>query len=136
MSVQYLLVTFPEQRSVLADGNGVGFTNHILMLPSDEYAISLDGTGYAPASIDIALSGTSMVKPMVIGFSSGSTSTSTPATPATTAAVPKSMPAPIAQGAPSTAAPSGKASPPPASKSSRPKAGAKPKTRTAVKKDA
>jgi hypothetical protein len=73
MAIEYLLVTFPEQRAVLADGNGVGFTNHTLMLPTDEYLISLAGTGYQPPNQDIALSGTSLVKPMVISFTSTGT---------------------------------------------------------------
>ena len=68
MAIEYLLVTYPEQRAVLADGNGVGFTNHTLMLPTDEYLITLAGAGYQPPSQDIALSGTSLVKPMVISF--------------------------------------------------------------------
>ena len=54
---------------MLADGAGVGFTNHILMLPGDEYEITLGGSGYSPASQNIALAGTSMIKPIVIGFS-------------------------------------------------------------------
>jgi hypothetical protein len=69
MPIQYLLVNFPDQRAVLADGNGVGFTNHMLMLPADEYAITLDGTGYQPPSRDVVLAGTSIVKPMVVTFS-------------------------------------------------------------------
>jgi hypothetical protein len=68
MAIQYLLVTYPEQRAVLADGNGVGFTNHTLMLPADEYVITLDGQGYQPASSDVVLSGTSIVKPCVVAF--------------------------------------------------------------------
>ena len=69
MAIQFLLVTFADARPVLADGAGVGFTNHILMLPGDEYEITLGGSGYAPTSQNIALAGTSMIKPMVIGFS-------------------------------------------------------------------
>lgn len=80
MAIEYLLVTYPEQRAVLADGNGVGFTNHTLMLPTDEYLITLDGGGYQPPSQDIALSGTSLVKPMVIAF--------TPTTPVAAAPTP------------------------------------------------
>jgi hypothetical protein len=72
MAIEYLLVTYPEQRAVLADGNGVGFTNHTLMLPTDEYLITLDGGGYQPPAQDIALSGTSLVKPMVIAFTPAS----------------------------------------------------------------
>lgn len=86
MAIEYLLVTFPEQRAVLADGNGVGFTNHTLMLPTDEYLITLEGTGYQPPDQDIALSGTSLVKPMVISFTrtgagAGVTATPPPAPP-------------------------------------------------------
>jgi len=80
MAIEYLLVTYPEQRAILADGNGVGFTNHTLMLPTDEYLITLDGSGYQPPSQDIALSGTSLVKPMVISF--------TPVSPVAVALVP------------------------------------------------
>jgi len=68
MAIEYLLVTYPEQRAVLADGERVGFTNHTLMLPTDEYVITLDGAGYQPPSQDIALAGTSLVKPMVVPF--------------------------------------------------------------------
>lgn len=77
MSIQYLLVTFSEQRGVLADGAMVGVTNHILMLPANEYQISLDGAGYSPASQDVPLDGTSVVKPLVVAFTtdgSGGTS--------------------------------------------------------------
>ena len=85
MAIEYLLVTYPEQRAVLADGNGVGFTNHMLMLPSDEYLITLGGGGYQPASQDIALSGTSLVKPMVIAFTPTSPVAAVP-TPSTASA--------------------------------------------------
>jgi hypothetical protein len=130
MSVEYLLVTFPAQRSVLADGNGVGFTNHILMLPSDEYEITLDGTGYTPASLDVALSGTSMVKPMVVGFSDATAAALTP----------KGMPAPVtlAKGTPAGAAAAGKplAQAAPVPKTPRSKPGAKSTAAKAAKKDA
>ena len=88
MAVQFLLVTFPEQLAVLADGAGVGFTNHVLMLPSDEYEITLDGNACVPASQDVALTGTSIVKPMVIAFA--------PATAAAAAAT-RSAAAPAAK---------------------------------------
>lgn len=68
MAMQYLLVTFPEQRVVLADGTGVGLTNHTMLLPGDEYEITLEGAGCEPASQQIALAGTSIVKPLVIAF--------------------------------------------------------------------
>jgi hypothetical protein len=69
MSIEYLLVTYPDDRAVFADGEEIGLTNHVLLLPADEYAITLAGDGYAPASQDVVLSDTSEAKPMVIPFS-------------------------------------------------------------------
>jgi hypothetical protein len=93
MAIEYLLVTYPEQRAVLADSNGVGFTNHTLMLPTDEYLITLDGGGYQPPSQDIALSGTSLVKPMVISFTPTSPVAAAPTPPTARAAGHASRPA-------------------------------------------
>jgi hypothetical protein len=106
MAIEYLLVTYPEQRAVLADGNGVGFTNHTLMLPTDEYLITLDGAGYQPPSQDIALSGTSLVKPMVISFTSTAPVAAAPASDA-------------ARPTPPTATDAGRASRPGRSKTKR-----------------
>ena len=106
MAIEYLLVTYPEPRAVLADGNGVGFTNHTFMLPTDEYLITLDGVGYQPPSQDIALSGTSLVKPMVISF--------TPTSPVA------AVPTPVAAApTPPTAKAAGRASRPASSKKKR-----------------
>ena len=93
MAIEYLLVNFPEDRAVLADGKGVGFTNHTFMLPTDEYLITLDGSGYQPPSQDIALSGTSLGKPMVISFTPASPAAATPAPPTASAAARPSGPA-------------------------------------------
>jgi len=68
MAIEYLLVTYPDQREVLANGERVGSTNHTLLLPSDEYIITLEGEGYQPPSQDVVLTGTSEGKPMVIAF--------------------------------------------------------------------
>lgn len=68
MSLEFLLVVFPEQRSVLADGDSVGVTNHTLMLPTNEYTITLDGAPTDPASRDVILAGTSVVRPKVVTF--------------------------------------------------------------------
>ena len=70
MAIEYLLVTYPEDRAVLAGGDEVGRTNRVLLLPADEYAITLDGDGYTPASQDVVLSDTCEEKPMVIPFAS------------------------------------------------------------------
>jgi hypothetical protein len=68
MSVEYLLVTFPEDRDVLADGDRVGVTNHTILISSNEYVISLSGTDYAPASQDVVVAGTSIMRPLVVAF--------------------------------------------------------------------
>jgi hypothetical protein len=68
MSIEYLLVVYPQSRTVLADGDKVGVTNHVLMLPANEYEISLDGGGCNPESQDVILAGTLVVRPKVITF--------------------------------------------------------------------
>jgi hypothetical protein len=70
MSVEYLLVTFPEDRDVLADGDRVGVTNHTILISANEYIISLSGTAYAPTSQDVVVAGTSIMRPMVVAFTS------------------------------------------------------------------
>ena len=79
MVIQFLLVTYPEQRAVLVDGSAVGFTNHTLMLPADEYTVTLDGGGYQPASLQVVLGGTSIVRPKVIAFQPAARATAAPA---------------------------------------------------------
>jgi hypothetical protein len=71
VSIEFLLVVFPESRTVLADGDPVGVTNHILMLPANEYDITLDNGGSRPASRDVILAGTSAVRPKVVQFAAG-----------------------------------------------------------------
>jgi hypothetical protein len=71
MSLEFLLVVFPEsapRRAVLADGDKVGFTNHTLMLPADEYQITLEGDKTEPPFQDVVLTGTSVMRPKVIIF--------------------------------------------------------------------
>ncbi|HVJ55397.1 MAG TPA: PEGA domain-containing protein [Aliidongia sp.] len=68
MSIEYLLVVHKDDRDVLADGDRVGVTNHTLILPADQYIITLSGDGYAPSSETVALAGTSVVRPKVVTF--------------------------------------------------------------------
>ena len=68
MSVEYLLVTFPADRDVLADGDRVGVTNHTILIPADEYVITLSGDGYVPQSQKVVVSGTSIMRPKVVAF--------------------------------------------------------------------
>jgi PEGA domain len=68
MSVEYLLVVYSGDRDVLADGDRVGVTNHTILLPPDEYIITLSGDGYTPANADVVLAGTSIMRPKVVVF--------------------------------------------------------------------
>jgi hypothetical protein len=68
MSVEYLIVTFKESRTVLADGDPVGVTNHTLMIPANQYDITLQGDGYAPPSQSVVIAGTSIMRPKVVAF--------------------------------------------------------------------
>jgi hypothetical protein len=68
MSVEYLLVVYKEDRDVLADRDRVGITNHTILLAPDEYTITLGGEGYTPASADVVLAGTSIMRPRVVVF--------------------------------------------------------------------
>lgn len=68
MSIEYLLVVYHDDRDVLADGNRVGVTNHTIMLPTNQYGVSLAGEGYAPANQDVVLAGTSVMNPKVVKF--------------------------------------------------------------------
>ena len=69
MNLEFLLVTFTEHRTVLADGTPIGVTNHILMLPPGGYDIMLDGAATTPADTQVDLLGTSIVRPMTVAFS-------------------------------------------------------------------
>jgi len=68
MSVEYLLVVYKQDRDVFADGERVGVTNHTILIASDEYLISLSGDGYTPATADVVLAGTSIMRPKVVVF--------------------------------------------------------------------
>jgi hypothetical protein len=61
-------VNFRESRTVLANGTEVGVTNHILLLPPGDYAMTLDGGATTPPEQDIELAGTSPVRPLVVLF--------------------------------------------------------------------
>lgn len=69
MSIEFLLVTYPANGvNVLADGDIVGVTNHMLLLPADAYDISLSDAAAKPPSQQVVLAGTSAVRPQVLVF--------------------------------------------------------------------
>ena len=69
MSIEFLLVTYPANNvNVLEDGDIVGTTNHMLMLPAGSYDISLSDGAAKPGSQPVVLLNTSAIRPLVIGF--------------------------------------------------------------------
>ncbi len=68
MSLEYLIVSFKENRTVLADGTAVGVTNHTLMLPPGSYDITLDGAPTTPPDVQANLLNTSIVRPLIVAF--------------------------------------------------------------------
>ncbi|MFO0997853.1 MAG: PEGA domain-containing protein [Alphaproteobacteria bacterium] len=82
MAIQFLKVIFPEDRTVLADGDPIGPTNATLMLETGDYAITIQGGHCTPASQDIVLNNTTVTSPMIVTFSLAAGATTTPRTPA------------------------------------------------------
>jgi hypothetical protein len=68
VSVEYLLVSYKEDRDVLADGDSVGITNSTIILQANEYIITLSGDGYEPPSQIVVVAGTSKELPKVVKF--------------------------------------------------------------------
>lgn len=68
MAIEYLLVKFPDERDVLADGDPVGTTNHTIIIQGNEYLITLSGDGYAPLNQPVVVAGTSIDQPQVVTF--------------------------------------------------------------------
>jgi hypothetical protein len=67
MSVEYLLVVYQEDRDALAEGDRVVSPITRSSSHPGEYTITLGG-GYAPASVEVVLAGTSIMRPKVVVF--------------------------------------------------------------------
>jgi len=57
-----------DDRIVRANDVAVGVTNHMIVLPPNDYEITLAGDGFAPPTQDIELYGTSLARPCVLVF--------------------------------------------------------------------
>ena len=67
---QFLIVKFDQtpERTVLANGHPVGVTNHMMLLSSGIYDITLSGTGYTPTHQKITLTNTTAHRPKIVIF--------------------------------------------------------------------
>jgi len=66
--IEFLLVHFKEDRGVLADGNRVGVTNHTILIPPNDYKITLEGGGFSPPEQDVEVFDTSIMRPKIVVF--------------------------------------------------------------------
>jgi hypothetical protein len=68
--MEWLKVTFDPKdiRRVLADGDDIGPTEAVLMLPAGDYEITLSGHGYTPPQWSGPINGTTAENPQVIVF--------------------------------------------------------------------
>jgi hypothetical protein len=71
---QFLIVKFGDgsdpslDRTVLANGNPVGITNHMFLMSAGVYSISLSGSGYSPPQQTVTLANTTAHRPAVVVF--------------------------------------------------------------------
>lgn len=68
--MEYLRVTFDptDIRDVIANGNIIGKTEDLLMLPTNFYHLRLSGVGYKPPEQKANVNGTTPEHPIVIVF--------------------------------------------------------------------
>jgi hypothetical protein len=77
--MEFIQVKFDPSdiRDVVANGNVIGKTEAVLMLPTDFYEITLSGSGYAPPEWKGLISGTLATQPMNIRFGKAAPSAGT-----------------------------------------------------------
>jgi hypothetical protein len=69
MPSEFIVVIFPEKRTVLAEGAIVGSTGELIGLGAGTYTFSLDGAqDYDPRRQRLLVGGTSAVDPLKITF--------------------------------------------------------------------
>jgi hypothetical protein len=69
MAMEFVIVRFPESRTVLIDGEEGGFTNEILRINEGTHNFKLDGPkDYQPAWRRPTVTGTNPNAPMEVNF--------------------------------------------------------------------
>lgn len=88
MPDEFIIVSFPESRTVLSGGNDVGPTNQELVINAGTHTFTLTGPeDFNPPSQQVTVQGTSVVTPMLIEFTQ-STPSSKPIPPTTASECP------------------------------------------------
>ena len=67
--MEYVKVIYPQERSVYVDGGENGSTNTSIRVDEGTHVFDLgEPKDYAPESQEVAVEGTTMLKPMEIAF--------------------------------------------------------------------
>ncbi len=67
--MEYVFVSFKEDRTVLADGKKLGETNQTLLIVKGHHCFSLDGQqNYHPEKVDAVIEQTTSLSPYIVEF--------------------------------------------------------------------
>lgn len=67
--MEYVKVTYPTDRLVRIDGESSGYTNDVLRVDAGTHIFDLGPlANYSPASRQVAVSGTTVLRPLVVPF--------------------------------------------------------------------
>lgn len=67
--MEYVIVSYPTNRSVYIDGEKGGITNDVLRVEAGTHDFDLGNLkNYTPATLEVAVTGTTVLKPMSIAF--------------------------------------------------------------------
>jgi hypothetical protein len=67
--MEYVFVSFKEDRTVLADGKTLGQTNQTLLIVKGHHTFTLDGQqDYHPAKVDAVIENTTSLSPYKLEF--------------------------------------------------------------------
>jgi len=67
--MEYVVVTYPEDRTVYVDGEDNGQTNTVIRVDSGTHGFDLgDPKDYSPSSIEKQVTGTSPLEPLTLVF--------------------------------------------------------------------
>ena len=67
--MEYVFVSFIEDRTVLADGKKLGQTNQTLLIVKGHHSFTLDGQkNYHPAKVDAVIEHTTSLSPYIVEF--------------------------------------------------------------------
>ena len=67
--MEYVFVSFKEDRTVLADGKKLGQTNHTLLIENGHHSFTLGGPqNYQPEKVDAVIQNTTSLSPYKVEF--------------------------------------------------------------------